>query len=244
LPLPANRRPLHHDIAQKISDKIVSGDFEEASLLPPERALCAAFGVSRTVIREAIKSLEIRGLVRIEHGRGTIVEPASNLQVRDSLKLLMLRKQHSIEQLLEIRGILELAMARLAAARRTQDDLQRMQAALDVMRQKPRAPEGYVDADVEFHTQIARAAHNPVLLLILAPIADLMRESRIQTYAGTRKVKRTIAWHERILRRIEARDGDGATEAMQHHLAVVAKDLAARTKRRVKPGTRSLSAKP
>src|SRR5579875_1962171 len=164
----ANREPLHRDIARMLAEKIVSGEYEEGSLLPPERVLCTAFGVSRTVIREAIKALETRGLVRIEHGRGTVVEPASNSQVRDSLKLLMLRKQHSIEQLLEVRGILEVAIVRLAAKRRTVEDLLRMQAALDVMRQKPQAPEGYVDADVEFHAQIARAAHNPVLLLMLA----------------------------------------------------------------------------
>ncbi len=197
-------------------------------MLPPERVLCAKFRVSRTVIREAIKALETRGLVRIEHGRGTVVEPASNSQVRDSLKLLMLRKQHSIEQLLEVRGILEVAIVRLAAKRRTVEDLLRMQAALDVMRQKPQAPEGYVDADVEFHAQIARAAHNPVLLLMLAPITDLMRESRLQTYAGTHAVKRTIKAHERILRFIQAGDEDAAAHAMQLHLTGVAKDLAAR----------------
>ena len=232
----ANREPLHRDIARMLAEKIVSGEYEEGSLLPPERVLCTAFGVSRTVIREAIKSLETRGLVRIEHGRGTIVEPASDSQVGDSLKLLMQRKHHSLEHLLEIRQILEVAVARLAAGRRTASDLQRMEAALDIMRQKPQAPEGYVDADVEFHAQIARATHNPVMMLILAPISDLMRESRLQTYAGTRKVKRTIAEHEEILRLIQARDQEGAAEAMQRHLAGVARDLAASKKRKEKQG--------
>lgn len=225
------RVALHKDIAAKLTGRIVSGEYPEKSLLPPERNLCEMFGVSRTVVREAVKLLESRGLASIEQGRGTVVRRPGHEQVADSLRLILQRDNHPIRQLLEVRNILETGMCALAAERRTEEDLGAMQSCLAIMRAKPGEPEGYVDADLEFHAAIARAAKNPVFLAILEPLAQLLRESRLATFSGPRVVRLRTAQHERIFERIREGDREGARAEMFAHLTDTRKDLERRKAR-------------
>jgi GntR family transcriptional regulator, transcriptional repressor for pyruvate dehydrogenase complex len=220
-----SRPPLHREVASIVSEKIISGEFPENSLLPPERELCETMGVSRTVVREAVKFLESRGLVRIERGRGMIVQEAQSAPVTENLKLLLRRRGHVIQDLLEVRKMFEVGIAGLAAVRRTDADLAAMEQALAIMREKPGAPEGYIDADMEFHAEIARASRNPVVEALLEPLTDLLRESRTKSFSGTKMVKIRIGQHEAILDRIKAKDAAGAQQAMLAHLVDTEKDL-------------------
>lgn len=224
------RPPLHREVAEVLSDRIVSGEFPEKSLLPPERELCEMLGVSRTVVREAIKFLESRGLVRIERGRGTVVQEAHAGPLAETFKLLLRRRENVLEDLLEIRKILEVAIAGIAAERRSEVHIKDMEQALKTMRDKPSELAGYVDADVAFHAAIARAAENPIVLVLLEPIADLLRESRMNSFSGPRMVRLRLLQHEAILARIKARDAAGAREAMSRHLTDTEKDLARHAK--------------
>lgn len=219
------RPPLHREVAESISERIISGELAEKSLLPAERELCETMGVSRTVIREAMKLLESRGLVRIDRGRGTVVQEAHMGPLGDSLKLLLRRRHHLIEDLLEVRKVLEVAMVALAASRRNEANLRSMERSLEIMRRKPNEPAGYVDADVEFHAEIARAAQNPVLLVLLEPLAELLRESRTETFSGPKMVKERLKQHEAIFDAIKRSDPQGAMSAMSSHLSDTAKDL-------------------
>jgi GntR family transcriptional repressor for pyruvate dehydrogenase complex len=219
------RLPLHREIAEVLSERIISGEYPTKSLLPTERELCESMGVSRTVIREAVKSLESRGLVRIDHGRGTMVQEPQTSHLSESLKLLLRRRADVMQDLLEIRQVLEVGIAALAAERRTEANLEAMRRWLDVMRQKPDAPEGYVDADVEFHAEIARATQNPVVLVLLDPLTELLRESRKKSFSGPEVVKLRTRQHEEIFEHILAREADAAREAMRLHLAEVKEDL-------------------
>jgi DNA-binding FadR family transcriptional regulator len=225
-----SRPPLHKEVADIISEKIISGEFPEKSFLPPERELCETMGVSRTVIREAIKFLESRGLVRIERGLGMIVQEAQSAPVTENLKLLLRRRGHVIEDLLEVRKMFEVGVAGLAAARRTETNLAAMAQSLKIMQEKPGEPEGYVDADVEFHAELARASQNPVVVALLEPLRDLLKESRTQSFAGPKMVKVRHRQHELILERIRAKDVAGSQEAMRAHLVDTEKDLARQAK--------------
>lgn len=220
------RAPLHREVAEILSERIITGEFPEKSLLPTERELCESMGVSRTVIREAIKFLESRGLVRIERGRGTLVQEAHAGPVGETLRLLLRRRGDVLKDLLEVRKILEVGIAGLAAERRTDTHLQGMQQALETMRRKPNAPEGYVDADVAFHAEIAGASQNPLVLVLLEPLTTLLRESRLTSFSGPRMVQARTRQHEEIFERIRARDAAGAREAMSRHLSDTEKDLA------------------
>lgn len=229
------RPPLHREVTEILSERILSGEFPEKSLLPTERELCETMGVSRTVVREAVKVLESKGLVRIERGRGMIVQEPRPGPLNESLKLLLRRREHVLEDLLEVRKILEIGMVALAAERRTEENLAAMKQALDVMRQKPDEPPGYVDADVQFHAEIARAAQNPIMLILLEPVAELLRESRVKSFSGVRMVKLRTRQHEEIFDRIAAQDPSGARAAMERHLSDTERDLTRQQRKSAAP---------
>src|SRR5215218_7965828 len=154
----SGRTMLRDRAADQLLEMVISGGLERGERLPPERELCAHLGVSRTVVREA------RGLISIEHGRGAVVSGGSPRAVRDTLGLLLRVQPKALWELLEIRRILEVEVAGLAAERAGPDHISAMRLQLDRMRDSIEVPEGYVDADVEFHALLARATRNEVLL--------------------------------------------------------------------------------
>jgi GntR family transcriptional repressor for pyruvate dehydrogenase complex len=150
--------------------------------------------------------------------------------VRETLGLLLRVQPKTLWELLEIRKILEVEVAGLAAERARPDDVAAMRLQLDRMRDSIDAPEGYVDADVEFHALLARATRNEVLLTMLEPVVDLLdllRASRRVSAARPGNALRALGEHERILRRVEAGDSGGAREEMRAHLAKTAEDIEA-----------------
>src|SRR3712207_5913957 len=206
---------------------VVSSGLSPGERLPPERELVGLLGVSRTVVRKALNLLEARGLISIEHGRGAVVSGGSPRAVRDTLGLLLRVQPKTLWELLEIRKILEVEVAGLAAERAGLDDVTAMRLQLDRMRDSIDAPEGYVDADVEFHALLARGTRNEVLLTMLEPVVGLLRESRRVSAARPGNALRALGEHERILRRVEAGDAGGAREEMRVHLAKTAEDIEA-----------------
>lgn len=205
---------------------VLSGAYVEGDRLPPERKLVEELGVSRTVVREALNSLESRGLVRIEHGRGAVVSAGGGLPaVRDTLELYLHSRPETMLELLEVRRALEIEVAGLAAQRATPEDIEAMRAANEMMREKIDAPEGYVDADTVFHMLIAKSTKNQIFLLMNEPITDLLLESRKITGSLPENARRAVKGHEAILDRIEARDVAGARLAMTEHLLTTQKDV-------------------
>jgi len=193
---------------------VISGGLVPGERLPPERELCSRLGVSRTVVREALNLLEARGLISIEHGR-------------DTLGLLLRVQPKTLWELLEIRRILEVGVAGLAAERSGPEDVKAMRLQLDRMRDSIEVPEGYVDSDVEFHALLARGARNEVLLTMLEPVVDLLRASRRVSAALPGRALRALGEHEGILRHVVAGDAAGAREEMRVHLANTAEDIEA-----------------
>src|ERR671914_860842 len=174
----ARRTRLRDRAADQILDMLISGGLNPGERLPPERELCVRLNVSRTVVREALNLLEARGLISIEHGRGAVVSGGNVGAVRDTLGLLLRVQPKTLWELLEIRKVLEVEVAGLAAERAGADDVAAMRLQLDRMRDSIEVPEGYVDADVEFHALLARATRNEVLLTMPEPVVDLLRASR------------------------------------------------------------------
>ena len=115
----------------------------------------------------------------------------------------------------------------MPAERAGPDDVEAMRLQLDRMRESIEAPEGYVEADVEFHALLARGARNEVLLTMLEPVVDLLRDSRRVSAARPTNALRALGEHEQILRRVEARDAGGARKEMRAHLAKSAEHIEA-----------------
>jgi GntR family transcriptional repressor for pyruvate dehydrogenase complex len=223
----SRRTRLRDRAAEQLLDMVVSGGLSPGERLPPERELCARLDVSRTVVREALNLLEARGLISIEHGRGAVVSGGDTRAVRETLGLLLRVQPGTLRELLEMRRILEVEISGLAAERAGPEDVEAMEVQLERMQQSIELPEGYVDADVEFHALLARSVHNGVLLTMLEPVVDLLRASRRVSASRPGNAERALEEHGRILRRVKSADAEGAREEMRAHLANTASDIEA-----------------
>ena len=205
-----------------LSDRIRGGSYPTADKLPTEAALVAEFGVSRTVVREAISQLQAAGLVETRHGIGTFVlglgEGASFRIAPDQLSTLK-----EVIAVLELRIGVETETAALAALRRTDDDLARMRSALDAFAAASDAGRDSVGADFQFHLEIARATHNQRFADLMATLgATIIPRALLGGPHGdeqTAFLRRVHAEHDSIYDAIARQDPDGARAAMRTHLA-------------------------
>jgi DNA-binding FadR family transcriptional regulator len=225
-PLAERRRPrtLALELVQTLGERIRDGRLATGDKLPTEAAVMAEFGVSRTVVREAISKLQAAGLVETRHGIGTFVVgvgDAGGFRIAPE-QMATLR---DVIAVLELRIGIETEGAALAAQRRTDEDLAQMRVALDAVQAAVDAGKDAVGADFQFHSAIARATQNPHFAELIATLgARIIPRARLEgedTMTDERRayLKRVNAEHENILDAIAAGDADGARAAMRTHLA-------------------------
>ena len=217
-----NSERLFQEVARQIEQHILEGELKPGEMLPPERILGEQFGVSRTVIREALKALELSGLVEVQHGRGAVVLKPTASSVSTSMVRYLKIQESPVWALHELRSILEVEVAGLAAERAQEEDIARLREALKRMRANLKNPLEYLEADLDFHQVLCEASHNPLLPVVLQPFVALMRESRQIGSAASNAPRRSIASHNRILKAIENRDSDAARTEMRLHFENVA----------------------
>ncbi len=195
--------------------------FKPGDRLPSERELGERFGVSRTVIREALRGLSIQGLVEVRGGAGAFVRAPSARLVSDLLGTCLLHMDTgdvTSTHILEMRRLLEIEMAGLAAERRDASDLTELRRVLDCMA-RPRVPaDAWAAADVEFHRAIALASKNPLFPIVLRSIADVMMRARLVAARLPETPRKALFHHRRIYRALEHGSVSGAREAMAAHL--------------------------
>lgn len=219
------RRParLGAVVVSELLDRIVSGELPQQSMLPNEPALCEAFGVSRTVIREAVKVLEEKGLLHARQGQGTTVAPYDSWNLLDPMVLAAsVRHDHELRMLddiVDVRRVLEAQMARQAATHATAANLTEIKELLGKLAEQVATPEVYILTDVDFHDAVMRASGNR---LARAVVRTVHSEARASTrYNGTPQrsdCEVSNVGHTAIYERIAARDPDGAAEAMSEHI--------------------------
>lgn len=206
----------------------MQGVYAPGELLPGETSLQLEWGVSRSVIREAMKMLASRGLVSIQQGRGTFVCESSETPLREQLAITLQRGAKGgsgWENLLEVRHVLEVAVAQRAAQRARMADLKAMRQAIADMRSHPDLPQGYVDADLGFHRALAKATGNPLWIALLSSLNDLLRQYREEGFRGKASALRAADQHEQILNAVETKDVNAAAQAMQEHLQRSQQDI-------------------
>jgi GntR family transcriptional regulator, transcriptional repressor for pyruvate dehydrogenase complex len=207
-------------VASSISREIAQGRLRPGDRLPTEHALATTFGVSRNVVREAIAKLRSEGRIWSQQGRGAFVAEAANPTVL-SINHDSLQKGDAFAGLFELRGILEVQAAALAARRRTKEDLVRMQDALATMTASPYGSVQWLKNDLEFHTAVARATGNAYVVQFIEFVSEKVRDSiRVAggSHASDDMAHVTLVEHERILVAVKARDPAAAQEAMRVHL--------------------------
>jgi GntR family transcriptional regulator, transcriptional repressor for pyruvate dehydrogenase complex len=216
---------LYEQIVQQIEESVLNGTLKPGDQLPAERDLAQRLGVSRTAVREAVKTLREKGLVEAYSGRGTFITNGTSQAARQSFDLMVkIGQQEGSPHLAELRLILEPGIAALAAERIQEDDLTAMREAVAVMDRAQKDPPAYIEADLDFHLALAEAAANPLILSLIDSIVGLLREQRIKIFNVAGGPQRGQVHHKRILAAMERRDPEMAREAMRAHLEQVRDD--------------------
>jgi DNA-binding FadR family transcriptional regulator len=211
---------LPSQVARMISDEILAGRFRVGDRLPTERELAETFGVSRNVVREAIARLRFEGAVEPRQGSGVFVlGNQGNSALR--LDVEILRDRSLFANLFELRSILEVEAAGLAAARRGRKHLTAIGAALERLYNSLGTPQS-VDADLEFHRAIARASDNVYVAMFVNFISEHVRASIGQANErvdATTRERINKEEHGAIYEAIKAKDVERARESMRWHIA-------------------------
>lgn len=218
----AREPSLVEKVATELSEAIITNRLVRGTRLPSERDLGDQFGVSRTVIREAVRSLAARGLVSVTSGRGVEVVGVDAKAVVDSLRLFLRgTESFDVQQIIEIRGAVEVATAGLAALRANPDDIANLVDLCD--RHEAFLAEGdYASAsrvDFEFHRALVSASGNDLFLVMLDSVGDMLREVRDRAYPKPGVGETGLREHREILEFVRSGDDAGARDAMTRHLA-------------------------
>ena len=213
-------RTLADRLADSILERIVAGEYKPGDKLPSERELADQFGVSRTVVREAVRGLTGRGVISVRAGSGLRVAALDPAAVSESLTLLLRSNtEFDYHHVHEVRTLLEVQMAGAAAQRATADDVALVRRAGERM-ERSRGFEQAAQRDLDFHRAIAAATHNPLYLVLHDAIGDALIEVRRANHShGGRK--EAIESHRAIVARIAAHDRAGTEKAMRAHLDAV-----------------------
>lgn len=206
-------------IIRQLKQLIVSGQLKPGDRLPAERALAEKFAVGRSYVREAILKLEFYGLLKTNPQSGTYVSGLS-IKVIDSLITDIIKfNKDDFSAMIEARYYLELDAVRLAAERRTEEDLEAIEQALNDYEAKVERAETAVEEDMLFHVMIARATKNPVIeSMILNLIPDLIKNIIENKVCGENREKEAMREHRIIFDALKAGDIDAAENAMAGHL--------------------------
>ena len=217
---------LYEQVVDQIEANIHQGNLKAGDKLPPERELGEQFGVSRTVVREAIKALRQKGLVEIRPGKGTFVTDGTSEVMRESIgHMVKVDRDRGLSNLMQVREMLEPEIAASAAELATPDDLDEMRLAIEAMDASLADAEAYIEADQQFHHALAKATRNHLLLSLIDPIVDLLLEQRLKIFhAGTGGADRGQYHHRRIFEAVSKGDAEAARREMVAHLEQVRKD--------------------
>lgn len=209
-------------VAQQLFDVVRSGRIKPGEKLPSERDLGEEFGVSRTVIREAVRSLRAKGVLDVRSGSGVTVAAPDPALVVESMRLYLgdgvsPGSPVTYEQVHEVRRALEVRIAESASRNSSPTDIERMHAAVHAM-DAANVGEEAAAADLNFHTVLARATGNPLYPVLMDSLSTVLLSIREATLNDSASVGRAQSYHREIAAHVESGDSAGAAESMQRHL--------------------------
>lgn len=219
LSTPIERRKVYELVAERLIARIGEGLAPGASL-PPERELMQQFAVGRSSVREALRMLESRGLIE-SRGSGTFVVAAPRNPFSDGLGILLAGGHTDLQQLFEVRRLLEGEIAALAAERHTDEQLARLEASIDTMEHGLDSEETYITADIEFHLTLAAATGNHFVVQLMDAVRDQLRAAFGTVFRVPGSPALSVSDHRGIAAAVGARDAQRARELMNEHIARV-----------------------
>ena len=204
------RKSLAEEVAEQLQKQIIGGELKEGDKLPIEAELMEIFGVGRSSIREAVKRLENMGYLKVRQGKGTFI--AAPTPAKEPLEQRL--KRADIQELYEVRNILESAIAEMAAQRHTGQDLEEMMKHLK--ERKEAAETGAlaecIEADIKFHVSVAKAAHNETLLELYSSVANRLLDSYKDLYEDTAYFIESQPLHEKVAESIASNNKKEAAD--------------------------------
>ncbi|MGQ4600946.1 FCD domain-containing protein [Nocardia sp. R6R-6] len=213
-------------LATELRERILSGEFEDNTPLPPERELVIQTRMSRTTVREALRILEVQGFVRIKAGRngGAFVRRPGEQSMADSVALLIRGQRIRLAALLETREAIEPFCARLAALNRTDADLVALGAANDAIADAGADLDKFLQANVDWHIGVSQASHNELLTgLMIALSRAIYTATANEGFVDEEVRATTLRAHRSVTRAIRDRDPDAAVRRMTRHVHNYAK---------------------
>jgi GntR family transcriptional repressor for pyruvate dehydrogenase complex len=211
------KNKVYEEVARQI-ERLILQKLHPGDKLPPERELAEMFGVSRSSIRDAMRSLELVGLVEPRQGAGTVVREVSADLLLTPLSNVIAHKRQLVGELLDFRKMLEPPLAARAASHARPEEVAEMEEILRRQSEKLSRGDLAIEEDSEFHYTIAMATGNTVVLKVLDVVMDLLRETRARSLQRKGRPQKSVAGHRRILAAIKRRDPEAAEAAMRQHL--------------------------
>jgi GntR family transcriptional repressor for pyruvate dehydrogenase complex len=226
LPMPApiksdfevvRRNKVYEEVAKQI-ERLILKKLKPGDKLPSERELAEMLQVSRSSIRDAIRGLELVGLVEPRQGAGTIVRERSADSVANPFANALKRRQNQVTELLDFRKMLEPPLAARAATHASADEVSEMEDILRRQEKTQSQGDPAIAEDAEFHYGIALASGNSVVLKVIDTLMDLLRDTREQSLQVEGRAEKSLAGHRRILSAIKRHDAEAAKAAMRRHI--------------------------
>jgi GntR family transcriptional repressor for pyruvate dehydrogenase complex len=215
---PIQRATLPQEIVKSIANLIRRGTWKAGDMIPSEKELALQFGVGRSTIREAVKSLAVLGVIESRAGEGSFLRQPSSEMLAGGMMWGLLLSERNLEDLLEVRIHLEVECVGKAAEIRTDDVPDRLDEIIDHMSHRYQDHSRFMAWDNQFHVLIARSCGNVLFSTMAETIQDLVRVWYSATYDMPGTMDQTITEHKKIVDAIRRRDAEGARAAMKLHL--------------------------
>ena len=211
-------------VVDKMIESMVSGVLRDGELLPPENTLCEIFGVSRSILREAMHVLAAKGLVDVKQGYGTVVQLPNDSVPEEAFCNYLKFNEVSLIHLLELRKPVEIEIAGLAAERATEEQIGELSKLLEQFQKPDQNMELYVKVDDNFHAVLSQATQNPIFGIIMRSVISYLHYSRELTINRFGK-DIVLEQHRAIYNGVKKRNPDEARKAMDHHVSTIAYHL-------------------
>jgi GntR family transcriptional repressor for pyruvate dehydrogenase complex len=214
----AREETLASRVREQLEKLVLESRLQPGDRLPAERELALQFGVSRTVIREAVMALVAQGLLDGKHGSGRTIRTPSVASISPAMALMLKVSDLDHAKVIEVRRLLEVEIAGLAAERRTAADLEKLREILEDRKGIERERDKFVSWDIGFHSALAACTHNELFSLLLDSVVSTMKKVREIGFNVPGTPRRALAHHRAIFAEVKAGDGTGARQAMREHL--------------------------
>ncbi len=211
-------RRMYEDILSQISKLMVEGNLSPGDKLMGEREMAEALGVSRTTLREALRTLELFGLVEIKHGEGTFIKNHHLNHIITPLALALSVEPNSIDEIWETRTYLEVDCAGLAAERITNEYLEQLADVIDELKSEVNDSSIYCRADLRFHNIIAQASQNSFMARLIQTFSRYIYEMMERFFQDSNFLKQSLDEHIKIYESIKERNVQNARASMKEHL--------------------------